>query len=273
MTVLDIFKKITAPFILRRCKTDKKIISDLSDKVESNYYYSLSKEQTALYQQVLDEQLDQIAQSDGINRRGLILKLINDLKQICNHPAQYNNKSSACADESGKTALLMEILESINDLGEKTIIFTQYTQTEDLLVKMLSRKFATQILFFHGGLNLKKKQEIVDLFQNTDRNLILIVSLKAGGSGLNLTAASHVIHYDLWWNPAVERQASDRAYRIGQHKNVMIYRLMSQNTLEKKIDDIIQDKKHLSDMTMANNESWITELNTKQLKELVKLRT
>lgn len=272
MEVLDNFKKITAPFILRRCKTDKNVISDLPDKVENNYYYSLSKEQTALYQQVLDEQLAQVAQSEGINRKGLILKLINDLKQICNHPAQYSKRTSATVDESGKTKLLMEILDGVNDSGEKALIFTQYVQMGDLLVEMLNKKFMTPVSFFHGGLNLKKKQEIIDTFQNTDRNRILIVSLKAGGSGLNLTAASHVIHYDLWWNPAVEQQASDRAYRIGQHKNVMIYRLMSPNTLEKKIDDLIQKKKYLSDIAVANNENWITELDSKQLKELVELR-
>lgn len=202
-----------------------------------------------------------------------MFKLLNDLKQVCNHPAQYRKSNIADIDESGKTKLLVDLLENIYDLGEKTLIFTQFIQMGDLLVKMLESKFMTKVLFFHGGLSIKKKQEIIDIFQNSDRSQILIVSLKAGGAGLNLTAASHVIHYDLWWNPAVERQASDRAYRIGQHKNVMIYRLMCENTLEKKIDDLIQMKKHLSDITVSDNESWITNLSDAQLKDLVALRT
>lgn len=271
--VLDTFKKITNPFIMRRAKTDKNVIADLPDKVENNCFYELSKEQAALYQQIVDNQMDNIAKNEGIDRKGLIFKLINDLKQVCNHPAQYLKRNDPTIDESGKMQLLMELLENIyNDTNDKVLIFTQYTQMGDILVRLLEEKFKQKVLFFHGGLSIKKKQEIIDDFQNSTKTRVLILSLKAGGTGLNLTQASHVIHYDLWWNPSVENQASDRAYRIGQHQNVMIYRLMSENTLEKRIDDIIQRKKYLSDVTVSKNENWLTELNDKQLRDLVSLR-
>ena len=269
---LNKFKQITKPFILRRCKTDKKIITDLPEKIENNSFCSLSKTQAALYQEIINKQMKDIIESDGINRKGLIFKLINDLKQVCNHPAQYTKSTNISIDDSGKTAMLFNILENIYyESNDKTIIFTQYTEMGNILMKLLKENLTENVEFFHGRLSTKKRSEIVDDFQHSDQFRILLVSLKAGGTGLNLTAASNVIHYDLWWNPAVENQASDRAYRIGQHKNVMVYRLLSENTLEERINDVIQNKKQLIDLSVESGESWITNLNNDQLKKLITL--
>ena len=268
---LELFRKITQPFILRRVKTDKSVISDLPKKMEINKHCSLTKEQAALYQNVMDKIMKQVEQNEGIERRGLIFKMIVALKQICNHPAHFLKKKEIDPELSGKTALLLNLLRNIYESGEKALIFTQYKEMGDLLIKMMEEEFKREVLFLHGGVSRKKRDEMVDRFQE-ERNLpVMILSLKAGGTGLNLTAAANVIHFDLWWNPAVEAQATDRAFRIGQKKNVMVYRLVTQGTFEEKIDQIIKDKKELADLAVAKGERWIGELSNKELKEVFKL--
>jgi uncharacterized Zn finger protein/superfamily II DNA or RNA helicase len=265
------FRKITAPFVIRRLKTDKSIIKDLPDKVEIDDYCSLTKEQAALYQAAIDREMNIIEDSEGIERRGRVLKLITELKQICNHPSQYAKRGGHEPEKSGKAAVLMELMETIHENGEKTLIFTQYTEMGGLLSGMFKDRYNTEPLFLHGGTPRKKRDEYVERFQNEKRDKIFLLSLKAGGTGLNLTAASNVIHYDLWWNPAVEAQATDRAYRIGQDKNVMVYRLISKGTLEEKIDKMIKSKKKLADMAMATGEKWIGELSNNELRDILKL--
>ncbi|MDD9334884.1 MAG: helicase-related protein, partial [Rickettsiaceae bacterium] len=208
--------KITSPFMLRRLKSDKSIIQDLPDKIENNRYCSLTSEQTALYQKVVDTTMEKIEKSEGIERKGLIFKLINALKQICNHPSQFGKKKRASIEQSGKMQMLEEILISIGEVAEKSLIFTQYTEMGEIIARLLEERFESKVPFLHGGLSRKARDTMINDFKNLFQSNILIVSLKAGGTGLNLTAANHVIHYDLWWNPAVEAQATDRAYRIGQ---------------------------------------------------------
>lgn len=269
---LERFKKVTSPFILRRLKSDKSIIQDLPDKIEANRYCSLTAEQAALYQEVVDMSMKKIEDSEGIERKGLVLKLINALKQICNHPSQFNKKKRASIEQSGKMEMLEEILLAIDNTAEKSLIFTQYTQMGEIIAKVLEEKFKNPIPFLHGGLSRKARDEMVSNFQNSSCMRTLIVSLKAGGTGLNLTAASHVIHYDLWWNPAVEAQATDRAYRIGQNRNVMVHRLLTTGTFEERIDEMINSKKELANLTVGSGENWITEMSTEQLKDLISLR-
>lgn len=266
-----LFRKITAPFILRRLKTDKSIISDLPDKFENNHYCSLSKEQAAIYQNVVNNALKEIEQLDGIERRGMVLKMITALKQICNHPDNFLKKGLADPAQSGKSMVLFDLLGQIRDAGEKTLIFTQYKEMGDILVKMLEKQFGMVPLFLHGGSTRKQRDKLVEEFQNHRNKWIFILSLKAGGTGLNLTAASHVVHHDLWWNPAVEAQATDRAYRIGQTKNVMVNRLITRGTFEEKIDDMLKSKKTLANLTVSTGEKWIGELSNKDLKEIFML--
>ena len=267
-----LFRKITAPFILRRLKSDKTIISDLPDKIENNHYCSLSKEQAALYQNVVSSAIEDIEHLDGIQRRGMVLKMITALKQICNHPDNYLKKGSANPGQSGKSLMLLELLGQIHDAGEKTLIFTQYKEMGDILVKMLEKQFGIVPLFLHGGTTRPQRDALVEEFQGRRSKWIFILSLKAGGTGLNLTEASHVIHHDLWWNPAVEAQATDRAYRIGQTKNVMVNRLLTKGTFEEKIDDMLKSKKNLANLTVASGEKWIGELSNEELKEVFGLR-
>ena len=267
-----LFRKITAPFILRRLKTDKTIISDLPDKFENNLYCSLSKEQAAMYQNVVSSALEDIEQLDGIQRRGMVLKMITALKQICNHPDNYLKKGAADPNQSGKSLMLFDLLGQIHDAGEKTLIFTQYKEMGDILVKMIEKQFGLVPLFLHGGTTRTKRDAFVEEFQSRRNKWVFILSLKAGGTGLNLTAASHVVHHDLWWNPAVEAQATDRAYRIGQTKNVMVNRLLTKGTFEEKIDDMLKSKKALANLTVASGEKWIGELSNEELKEIFELR-
>ncbi|MDQ6967209.1 MAG: DEAD/DEAH box helicase [Mariprofundaceae bacterium] len=268
---LDRFQKITSPFIIRRLKSDKSIISDLPDKVEMDQYCCLSTDQAALYQNVLDQALKKIKTLDGIERRGLVLQLITSLKQVCNHPSHYLKKSETTPELSGKAALLMDLLSTMEENGEKVIIFTQYRQMGELLKAMIRERFSTEALFLHGGVSRKKRDDMVDRFQGEPYTKIMILSLKAGGTGLNLTAAQNVIHFDLWWNPAVEAQATDRAYRIGQTKNVMVHRLITKGTFEEKIDRMIKDKKELADLAVLSGEKWIGEFGDNELRDIFSL--
>ena len=239
----EIFRKVTRPFLLRRLKTDKSIISDLPDKIENTLYCPLTPEQAAIYEGQVQEVMEQIEKSEGIERRGLVLKMMTALKQICNHPVHYLKKDDALAGQSGKAQLLLSLLENILLNGEKTLIFTQYKEMGDLLTQILQKQTGLLPLFLHGGISRKKRDELVDHFQHKPYHKIFILSLKAGGTGLNLTAANNVIHYDLWWNPAVEAQATDRTFRIGQKRNVMVYRPLCKGTFEERIDEMLKEKK------------------------------
>lgn len=268
---LERFKKMTAPFILRRLKTDKSIINDLPEKMEHDCFVQLSKEQTALYQEVVNTMLDALKSTEehSIERKGLVFKMMTALKQICNHPSQFLKKEDDRVALSGKTELLLELLASIYEQDEKVLIFTQYKEMGEILARILEDAFDTKPLFLHGGVPRKKRDDMVEEFQNKKHVKIFILSIKAGGTGLNLTAANHVIHYDLWWNPAVEAQATDRAFRIGQQKNVLVHRLISKGTFEEKINQMLEDKKHLADLTVASGEKWMGDLSTKELQDLV----
>ncbi len=268
---LAFFHGITAPFIMRRVKTDKSIIGDLPDKMVSNHWCNLEVKQATVYKNVVDEVMAQIeeAAQEGIFRQGLILKLLTALKQVCNHPTQYLGKGRHLSADSGKAAALIGILENIIAQHEKVLIFTQYKEMGELLVKMLATEINVEASFLHGGLNRKQRDTMVREFQEDHHRKVFILSLKAGGTGLNLTQANHVIHYDLWWNPAVENQATDRAFRIGQHKNVMVYRLLSKGTLEERIDAMLNSKKELANLTVSQGENWIGDLTNADLAKLV----
>lgn len=270
------FKKITAPFLMRRLKSDKSIISDLPDKIEQNQYCSLSPQQAALYKATVEECMKAIASAGGDKdsqgkRLGMVLKMIISLKQICNHPAQFLKNGQKNPEASGKTQLFMDILETINDSREKTLIFTQFTEMAALLLEFIREKFGHEPLYLHGGLSRAKRDEQVQRFQNNPQDRFFILSLKAGGTGLNLTAARNVIHYDLWWNPAVEAQATDRAYRIGQKNNVMVHRFIVQGTFEERINDMIQSKKKLAELSVNTGETWIGNMSNKELDEIFRL--
>jgi len=272
-TALEKFQRSTAPFLLRRLKTDKSIISDLPDKVETNQFCSLTPEQAALYQNVVDESLRAIADAkEGeIKRQGLVLKMLTALKQVCNHPAHFLKKTPADPALSGKTQLLLDLLAQILENGEKALIFTQYREMGDLIVPLLREQLGVDAAFLHGGVSRKERDNMVEAFQNQRTAKILLLSLKAGGTGLNLTAASNVIHYDLWWNPAVEAQATDRAFRIGQKRNVQVHRFITQGSFEEKIDQMLQSKKELANLAVSSGEKWMGELTDTELRDLVKL--
>ena len=268
---LDQFRRVTSPFLLRRVKTDRSIISDLPDKIENNQFCALTTEQAALYESVVQESLRAIEEKDGIARRGLVLKLMTALKQIGNHPYQYLKRGSEIPSLSGKATSLLNLLENIYASHEKVLIFTQYREMGELLAQFIQQSFGMQPLFLHGGTSRPERDRMVEQFQKNRSDHTFILSLKAGGTGLNLTQANHVIHYDLWWNPAVESQATDRAFRIGQTKNVLVYRLMNQGTLEEKIDAMIRSKRELADLSVKTGETWLGDLSDAELKELVTL--
>jgi SNF2 family DNA or RNA helicase/uncharacterized Zn finger protein len=272
--VAEKFRKITAPFMMRRMKSDKSIISDLPDKIEQNQFARLTSQQAALYEKTMRAAMEEIEgmESDDsqtlFKRQGLVLQMILALKQICNHPTQFLKNGQFDASLSGKVELLFELLDSITQSNEKVLIFTQFKEMGDLLERFITERFGEKPMFYHGGCNVKQREEMVQRFQNNRADKIFLLSLKAAGTGLNLTAASHVIHYDLWWNPAVENQATDRAYRIGQKKNVMVHRMICKNTFEERIDEMIQKKKHLAEMTVATGENWIGKLSNRELREI-----
>lgn len=268
---IEKFRRATAPFLLRRLKADKTIISDLPDKAIFDEYCYLSKEQTALYKEVVDATMREIEKSAGIERKGLVFKLITSLKQVCNHPVHYSKRGKPVKELSGKSEKTVEVLEKILAMREKALIFTQYKEMGVLLVDMIKNELKKDALFFHGSLPRAKRDRIVTEFQEDETYQLMVVSLKAGGTGLNLTAATNVIHYDLWWNPAVEAQATDRTYRIGQTKNVIVYRLITIGTFEEKIDEMLKAKKELADLTVTTGEQRITELSNKDLKEIFSL--
>ncbi|OED34749.1 hypothetical protein AB834_06090 [PVC group bacterium (ex Bugula neritina AB1)] len=268
-------KQIIRPMVLRRLKTDARIIKDLPDKIESKELCYLTAEQVSLYESVFNNMLNVIDNYDGIQRRGVILSVLVKLKQICNHPAQYLKEDSFLHARSGKVNRLYEILKEIIAEGDKTLIFTQFSNMGHLLQKDCERVLNRKVLFLHGVTTYSQRNEMVESFQKKDSDCpIFILSLKAGGLGLNLTSANHVFHFDRWWNPAIENQATDRAFRIGQKKTVHVYKLLCQGTVEERIDDMIDRKKEIAEMVLENEASkdWITTLSTEDLKKLFQLK-
>ncbi|WP_072866075.1 DEAD/DEAH box helicase [Marinitoga hydrogenitolerans] len=266
---MESLKSIINPFLLRRLKTDKNIIKDLPEKIIFDQYVYLTKYQTTLYNEAV-KIIDSINETDGIKREGIIFKLITSLKQICNHPSNYLKDNNFDYELSGKSKKLIDLLNEILENNEKAIIFTQYKEMGKILEKIIKNNLKISPLFFHGGLNRKMREDNILKFQNSHEFPVMIISLKAGGTGLNLTSASHVIHYDLWWNPAVENQATDRAYRIGQKKNVIVHRFITKNTFEEKINELLKAKEKLSGNILKMGEKWISELSDEELKKLFK---
>lgn len=264
-------KNMIAPFILRRLKTDKTIINDLPDKIEVNDFVSLTKKQQALYQKVTNEMIAKLENSTGMERRGLVLATLTKLKQICNHPDQFLHQSDYLPKESGKYELLKELCETIYEKRERVLVFTQYREICDYLSDYLEKIFHKKGYIIHGNVPVKKRQEIVEKFNGDEYIPYIICSVKAAGTGLNLTAANHVIHFDRWWNPAVENQASDRAYRIGQTKKVFVHKLVTKGSVEEKIDELINSKKSLADEIISKGENWITEMSNEQLISILTL--
>jgi hypothetical protein len=266
-------RTLTQPFVLRRLKTDRSIITDLPEKLEMDVFCSLTTEQAALYQATVDDMIEKIEASDGIERRGLVLATMTKLKQVCNHPAQLLRDGSRLAGRSGKLARVEETLEEVLAAGEKALLFTQFAEFGGMLRAHLSARFGREVLFLHGGVAKADRDTMVARFCADDESSppLFVLSLKAGGTGLNLTAANHVLHVDRWWNPAVEDQATDRAFRIGQRRAVQVRKLVCAGTVEERIAEMIREKRGLAARIVGTGEGWLTELSTSQLRELLRL--
>ena len=265
-------KSMVAPFMLRRVKTDKSIIADLPEKLETIDYAALSKKQVVLYRKTVAEMEERIMNSEGMERRGIVLATIIKLKQICNHPDQFLGQQTYSEEDSGKFAMLRSICETIYEKRERVLVFTQFREITDYLAQFLREIFHADGYVLHGGTPVASRGKIVEAFQGDEYVPFVVLSVKAGGTGLNLTKANHVIHFDRWWNPAVENQATDRAFRIGQTKNVMVHKLVCQKTIEEKIDMIIESKKELAENVIGSGgEKWITELDNDALMNLLRL--
>jgi non-specific serine/threonine protein kinase len=265
-------RELVRPYILRRLKTDKAVIADLPDKTEVKAFCSLSRQQAALYQQAVKELGEQLADATGIRRKGLVLSFLMRFKQICNHPSQWLGDGAWKEGDSGKWARLRDIAEVIAAKKEKMLVFTQFREVTGPLAAFLGSVFHRPGLVLHGETEVKKRKDLVRTFQEDESVGFFVLSLKAGGSGLNLTAASHVVHFDRWWNPAVENQATDRAFRIGQTKNVLVHKFVCRGTVEEKIDRLIESKRQLSEELLAGGaDLMLTELKDDELLNLVAL--
>ncbi len=277
---------LVQPFILRRLKTDPNVVSDLPAKLESKELCQLTSEQAAMYEQAVNRMLGEVDKAEGMQRRGIVLSTLIKLKQICNHPAQAikEGEEDEGADDSlpvglvqpsrsGKCVRLLELLDEVIAEGNQALVFTQFRRMGKMLTAMLRHELDREVLFLHGGTPQHTRQEMVDRFQKADGTApIFVLSLKAGGVGLNLTAASHVFHFDRWWNPAVENQATDRAHRIGQTRTVQVHKFVVSGTLEEKIDEMIEAKTELAEQIIGSGEQWLTEMSTDQLREILALR-
>ncbi len=264
-------RRVTRPFLLRRVKTDRTIIADLPDKLEFDERCTLTREQASLYRAVVDDMLAKVEASEGIERKGLVLTTMLRLKQVCNHPAQLLADGSRLPARSGKLDRLEELLDEILDNGERALIFTQFAEWGGRLAQHLRDRLGRDVAFLHGGTTKRARDAMVASFQSGDGPPVFVLSLKAGGTGLNLTAANHVIHYDRWWNPAVEDQATDRAFRIGQRRDVLVRRFVCAGTLEERIAELIRRKRDLAERVVGTGEGWLTELSTDELREVVAL--
>jgi hypothetical protein len=265
-------RALVQPFLLRRSKSDRALVPELPPKVEQVAWATLTREQAGLYRSVTDVLLSRLDNLEGMDRRGAILAAILRLKQICNHPAHYLADGSKLEGRSGKLTRVDELLDDAIDADGSVLMFTQFRVMGELLQTHLRHRLAIDVPFLHGGVPKARRDRMVDRFQDGTAGPLLIVSLKAGGSGLNLTTASHVVHYDRWWNPAVEDQASDRAWRIGQRRTVMVHKLVCQGTIEERIDALMEAKRDLADRVVGAGEAWLTELSTAEIRDLVVLR-
>ncbi|MEG4405980.1 DEAD/DEAH box helicase [Microcoleus sp. MON2_D5] len=272
---LQTLRSLVRPFILRRLKTDKEIIQDLPEKQEMTVFCGLAAQQAVLYQKIVEESIAELESAEGIQRRGMILALLVKLKQLCNHPALVKAEAKPKeleikSQESGKLQRLVEMLEEVIAEGDRALIFTQFAEWGKLLKPHLEQHLGREVLFLYGGIRQQQREEMIDRFQHDPQGPpIMILSLKAGGTGLNLTRATHVFHYDRWWNPAVENQATDRVFRIGQTRNVQVHKFVCTGTLEEKIHDMIESKKALAEQVVSAGENWLTELDTDQLRNLL----
>lgn len=263
--------RLTRPFVLRRVKTEPEIAPDLPDKIEIVEHCPLTREQATLYQAVVDDMLAAVAESEGVQRRGLVLATIAKLKAVCNHPVQFLGDASPLENRSGKLVRLEEILEAVLSAGDRALVFTQFAAFGARLARHLADTFGIETAFLHGGVKQSARESMVQEFQSGDGAPVMLASLRAGGVGLNLTAASHVIHYDRWWNPAVEDQATDRAYRIGAERDVMVRKLVCRGTIEDRIDAVLEAKRGLAAAVIGTGEDWLTSLDVEELRELVML--
>jgi SNF2 family DNA or RNA helicase len=265
-------RNLVSPYILRRMKSDRNIIADLPDKTEVKVYCGLSKKQAVLYARTVEEMKEALSAADGIKRRGLVLSYLMKFKQICNHPGQALGNGIYDPAHSGKFDRLQDICEEIASRQQKALIFTQFREMTEPIAAFLEGVFGSSGLVLHGATAVKKRQALIEAFADDQGPPFFVLSLKAGGTGLNLTAASHVVHFDRWWNPAVENQATDRAYRIGQHRNVLVHKFVCRGTIEEKIDLLIDDKKQLAvDILEAGAEKLLTEMNDQELINMVSL--
>jgi len=265
-------RRITGPFILRRLKTDKSVIADLPDKLEMKVFCNLTKEQASLYEAVVQDAQEAIESAEGIERKGLVLAALMKLKQVCNHPAQFLKDNSTIPGRSGKLARLGEMLEETLEVGDRSLIFTQFAEMGEIIQRHLQETFGLEVLYLHGATPKKQRDQMVERFARSDGPRIFLLSLKAGGTGLNLTSANHVFHFDRWWNPAVENQATDRAFRIGQTRDVQVHKYVCAGTLEEKIDEMIERKKDVAGRVVGTGEAWLTQLSNAELRSLFALR-
>jgi non-specific serine/threonine protein kinase len=265
-------RRLVQPYILRRLKTDKRVIADLPEKTEVRAFCGLTREQAALYEQRVQELAKKLEQTEGIQRRGMVLAYLMQLKQICNHPAQWEGQGGYTEGRSGKFERLTTLCEELAERQERVLVFTQFREITEPLAQRLGEVFGRPGLVLHGGTAVAKRRALVDDFQREDGPPFFVLSLKAGGTGLNLTAASHVIHFDRWWNPAVENQATDRAFRIGQKRNVLVHKFVCRGTVEEKIDALIEGKSGLArDLLDQGGEQLLTEMNDDDLLRIVAL--
>lgn len=269
-----LLQRIVQPFVMRRVKSDRRVIQDLPEKQEMKVYCSLTREQVTLYEAYVQEAFRKMERARGMERRGIILATLTHLKQICNHPAHFLREQALTEHRSGKLIRLMEMMEEIVDQGERILVFTQYATMAELLKSFVEKQWRQEVLLLHGRVPKKERDEMIVRFQEQDNApRIFILSLKTGGYGLNLTRANHVFHFDRWWNPAVENQATDRAYRIGQEKNVQVHKFICAGTLEERIDQMMESKQSLAASVIGKGERWITEMSTDDLRSILLLRS
>ena len=266
-------KRLVEPFILRRLKSDKRIIQDLPEKVEQKVYCNLTPEQAALYQTVVDDVQGKLEAADGIQRKGLMLATLTRLKQICNHPAQFLQDGSPFLEaRSHKLERVAEMVQEVMAEGESLLLFTQFTEIGDALERLFRQQYRYPVHYLHGATSRTRRDQMIQAFQDPASDpAVFILSLKAGGVGITLTRANHVFHFDRWWNPAVENQATDRAYRIGQEKRVFVHKLVTLGTLEERIDRVLEDKQRLAEGIVGSDEAWLTELDNAAFRRLIAL--
>lgn len=269
-TAYGALRQLVRPYILRRMKTDPNIVPDLPDKTEMRIHCGLSKKQVTLYQKVLKELTERLEDTDPMQRRGIVLSTLMQLKQICNHSSLYLKQEEYSPKDSGKFQRLERICQPIIERQERMLVFTQFQSMTEPLAEFLETVFGRPGLVLHGGVSIKKRKKLVSEFQTDDGPPFFVISVKAGGTGLNLTAASHVVHFDRWWNPAVENQATDRAFRIGQKRNVLVHKFVCRGTVEERIDEMIRDKQNLADEILSSGaEAKLTEMSDRELLNFV----